>query len=224
MIKLHQEHYGNFKRSIVLDETWGGKNIERWWKYVIGEKNNKFPQGHINRQKLKEICLSNRYTEEECVGAVMAWGGQRRNHGRMLFDRIGEITPIIGEMRQGLMDPSEAYGEFDAIWQLNKPLGMGAAYFTKLIYFCSPKHNGYIMDQWTSKSVNLLCNEVIVNLTSGYVSKKNNSRIYYQFCNIIEEISKDMKISAEDVEMAMFSKGGRNKAAWRKYVVDRYKV
>jgi len=224
MTKFHQEHYGEFKKSIVLDETWASKNIENWWKYVTGEKNSKLPQGNITRQTLKEICRGNQYTDKECVGAIMAWGGQNRKHGHILFSRMDEITPIINAMRHDLISHVEAYDKFDQIWQLKEPLGMGAAYFTKLIFFCSPKHNGYIMDQWTSKSVNLLCDEAIVQLTSGYVSKKNNSQIYQKFCNIIEEISKDIKGPAENVEMAMFSKGGRNKAAWRQYVVDHYSI
>lgn len=152
----------------------------------------------------------------------MAWGGQNRKHGQTLFARFDEIEPIIDDMRTERIDHIQAYKNFDEVWQKDVPLGMGAAYFTKLIFFCEPSHKGFIMDQWTSKSTNLICDENIVHLASGHVSKKNDAETYDQFCAIVTDIAQDLKIPAEMVEMAMFSKGGRNKEPWRDYVVKQY--
>jgi len=113
--------------------------------------------------------------QQWCAGilaAVMAWGGQNRKYGVMLFDRFDEIQPIISGIRQGELNYLEAYNEFYKVWLKPERLGMGAAYFTKLIFFCEPDHKGYIMDQWTSKSINLLTGEEIVHLTGTQVSKK----------------------------------------------------
>lgn len=126
-------------------------------------------------------------------------------------------------MRKGYLSKFEAYQEFDRLWKGDDTLGIGAAYFTKLIFFCEPSHEGYIMDQWTSKSINLLTGEKVVHLLSGHVSKKNDVGSYQRFCSLVEEIAQELNIPAEKVEMAMFSKGGKNKAAWRKHVVHHVK-
>lgn len=223
MTSFEQKHYEKFKNSFVMEETWASTNIENWWKYVTGKVNGRFPSSGVTRQTIKLLCADDRFSDEECMGAVMAWGGQRRGHGRTLFSRKGEITPIICAMRQNTIDHFEAYDQLHRIWKGKAPLGMGAAYFTKLIYFCDPHHKGYIMDQWTSKSVNLMCGANLVHLSSGYVSKKNDWHVYEKFCSLVDEIAVDLCTSAESVEMAMFSKGGRKKAAWRQYVVDNYK-
>ena len=231
MTKINPKHYNKFKECLASAESWKvtEKAIESWWKYVCPSTKGHFPKDNMTRQKLKDICADDQYSDEDILGNVMAWGKQNRRHARdFLFPRKDEIKPIIGKMRQGSIDRIEAYEDFYQIWKLKKPLGMGAAYFTKLIFFCDPNHNGYIMDQWTSKSVNLLCGKPIVHLdSSGYVTKKNDSQNYQHFCNIIEDIAKDIakdtKMSAENVEMDMFSKGGWNKGEWRKYVIDHYK-
>ena len=154
----------------------------------------------------------------------MAWGGQNRKHGITLFDRFAAIQPIIADMRSGRITHLEAYKRFDVIWKQPGNLGMGAAYFTKLIFFCEPSHTGYIMDQWTSKSVNLLTGKDVVYLTTaGYVKKKNTVENYQRFCKYIEKLASKLYTSGENVEIAMFSKGGRKKGPWRQYVVDQTK-
>jgi hypothetical protein len=148
----------------------------------------------------------------------MAWGGQNREHGVTLFNRFDEIQPIIHDMRAGSISYLQAYECFHKIWAGPDKLGMGAAYFTKLIFFCDPNHNGYIMDQWTSKSINMLMNDSIVHLTSGHVNKKNTAQNYRLFCDLTNEIAKKLGRNGEEIEIGMFSKGGRKKWAWRRYV------
>ena len=220
---LVPEHYQKFKDCIVFQETWPSPNIQSWWKHVTGQENGRFPKSDVTRQSIKELCSDKKFSDEECLGAVMAWGRQNRRHGRMLFLRKNEVLPIIGAMRHGEIDPVEAYESFYQIWRGGKPLGMGAAYFTKLIFFCVPGHRGYIMDQWTSKSINLLRKTPLVHLISGHVSKKNGKEVYAQFCNLVDEIAEELGVTGEHIEVAMFSKGGRRKAAWRRYVVNHFK-
>lgn len=230
-------HYDNFKQRACYQQDWEGSNVRNWFNDVMliyykrkyNELNGMIPNNALDlpnekltRARLKEICSDKNFSDLECLAAVMAWGGQNRNYGAMLFSRRNEVLPVVKKLRQGRSSPKEAYSEFLEIWEQDKPLGMGAAYFTKLIFFCDPNHKGFIMDQWTAKSVNLICGEKIVDLQGGYVSKKNDAEVYEHFCNIIGKIAKDLDKSEEKIEIAMFSKGGRKKDAWREYVVREY--
>lgn len=219
---LYQKnHYAAFSQSIYTQEGWVGNNLKNWWEDVTNDASN-LPSSKFTRQELKELCRNRSFSNKECLGAVMAWGGQNRKHGRIVFSRFDEIEPIIDDMRSSRIDHVQAYKNFDEIWKKRKPLGMGAAYFTKLIFFCEPSHQGFIMDQWTSKSTNLLCDKAVIHLSQGYVSKKNDFQTYVQFCAVISDIAKRLDISPENIEMSMFSSGGRKKEKWREYVVKNY--
>ena len=101
---------------------------------------------------------------------------------------------------------------------------MGAAYFTKLIFFCSPKHDWYIIDQWTSKSVNLISEKKLVKLTNGgHVSDANDASTYIEYCEFIENLSLMGGWCREDTEKRLFSFGGKKKGAWRSYVIENWK-
>jgi hypothetical protein len=100
---------------------------------------------------------------------------------------------------------------------------MGPAYFTKLICFVNPNLKGYIMDQWTSKSINLLFENKIVFLNaSGHVSDKNTSQIYEDFCLKIEYLADLLNLKPIDLEENLFGNGGVNKGKWRQFVVDNW--
>jgi len=223
MIEYHSEHYSAFKKALSVDESWPGNNIKHWWNYVTNNASSNLPERRLTRHELKELCQNKKYSAEECIGAVMAWGGQNRKHGKMLFGRKDEIIPIIQNMRNGQLDYISAYKDFDGIWKQGEPLGMGAAYFTKLIFFCEPSREGFIMDQWTSKSTNLILGSNVIHLTKNTVNKKNNHETYDMYCKFVQKMAKDLNKTAEYIEICMFSKGGRNKSAWRQYVVDNWK-
>ena len=232
MQKAHHDIFVQHRAGATAKEQkeqWAGSNIKNWWSCVKPKLAYKCPKinppnDKMTRTQLKKLCHANSGASDlECAVAVMAWGGQRRNHGIMLFDRFAEIKPIIGDMRSSNIRHLEAYKRFDGIWKQPKNLGMGAAYFTKLIFFCEPSHKGYIMDQWTSKSVNLLTGKDVVYLTAGHVNKKNTDKNYQHFCEYIEKLASKLGTSGENVEIAMFSKGGRKKWPWREYVVNKTK-
>jgi len=220
--KYHSEHYNAFQENLSSNEDWPGNNIKAWWNYVTNNAPSNLPEKRLSRYELKKLCQNNKYSAEECMGSVMAWGGQNRKHGQTLFSRKDEIIPIVQNMRNGHLDHISAYKNFYEIWKQNKPLGMGAAYFTKLIFFCEPSHEGFIMDQWTSKSTNLILGRNVIQLTNNIVNKKNDHITYDTYCKFVQEIAKDLKESAEYIEIGMFSKGGRTKSAWRQYVVDNW--
>lgn len=229
---MHKTHYDIFVQhlaSATAEEQWVGFNIKNWWNYVEPRLSLQYPETNlpndkVTRTQLKEFCHADSGVSDiECAAAVMAWGGQNRKHGITLFNRFSEIQPIISDMRKGNITHLEAYKRFDDIWKQPQNLGMGAAYFTKLIFFCEPSHKGYIMDQWTSKSVNLLTGNDVVYLTAGHVNKKNTASNYQNFCEYTEKLASKLSTSGENIEIAMFSKGGRKKWPWRQYVVDQIK-
>jgi hypothetical protein len=140
-------------------------------------------------------------------------------------------------MRHERLSHLEAYDEFyklkhDPTYKLP---GLGPAFFTKLIFFCLPPHKGYIMDQWTAKSVNLLTGKNIVSFSDGYVSEKNTICNYECFCEVIEQLGQRLhgenkeknnkKIeNGEKIEMAMFSRGvyrSEKRWPWRQYVIKK---
>jgi hypothetical protein len=80
------------------------------------------------------------------------------------------------------------------------------------------------MDQWTAKSVNLLCNKEIIKLTTaGFVDPlKNDLAVYRTFCEVVDQLSIDLKMNGLDVEESMFSSGGKRKGQWRKVVIENW--
>jgi hypothetical protein len=223
MRQTHLDHLVKAIETDGIEQSWVGSNVRSWWDYVTNKTPCTLPEQKVTRSDLKRICgQDSGFLDRECLAAVMAWGGQNRKHGQTLFKRLAEVEPIVSGLRRNRLNRWDAYQAFDDIWKSGEALGMGAAYFTKLIFFCEPANRGYIMDQWTSKSVNLIFNDEIVQLQQGYVSKRNTAENYRNFCAAVEELAKRLNLSGEDAEVAIFSKGGRNKGLWRKYVVENY--
>jgi hypothetical protein len=103
--------------------------------------------------------------------------------------------------------------------------GMGPAYYTKLICFLNPSLKGYIMDQWTGKSVNMLMGSaagktVALDVRTGLVLRTNQDSTYEWFCQSIEEIGRRLGCNYLQAEEYIFSSGGRKKGSWRQLVYD----
>jgi hypothetical protein len=143
---------------------------------------------------------------------------------------------VAEEIRSGKLDRGQAYEEFATLRNAlpSKMLGMGPAYFTKLIFFLLPvnKPRGFIMDQWTSASVNLLFDRKVIETQiqktqqkngkvklTEFVTDKNSKENYINFCERIELIASDLMKDSACIEEMMFSEG-RGNGEWRNYVVD----
>ena len=236
---IHQ-HYVKF---IELAHHTGWPNARRPqpWARGIGADLH-FVEALSNNQEgrdyLKKLCAETSVPPEVCFLAIMAWGGMKSDHGRLAWQLRDKWTPIISDLRKGQIERKEAYSRFRAFRNENPRCGFGPAYFTKLIFFTSPRHDGYIMDQWTSISLNKLVtfsSRPIVSLIRGQtrgrlsysVSDTNGSDGYEIFCQGIEFLANQKDIietfkstHPEDIEMRMFSFGGRNPAAWRNYIKE----
>lgn len=164
----------------------------------------------------------------ECVIMILAWGGMNRTHAQSALETWEKWQPICDDLQAERLSREAAYDAFISLRQSGMLKGMGPAYFTKLIFFLSPRHDGYIMDQWTARSMNLLQGRPVVIMNKGaknaaggrsyVVSDKNSSCVYEYFCTQIEVVAADMGWSSIDTEEAIFS-SGRGTGDWRNYVI-----
>jgi hypothetical protein len=98
--------------------------------------------------------------------------------------------------------------------------GMGPAYFTKLIHFLGPA-DGYILDQWTARSTNLLFGPLVYLKPvhrGWHVDDRNTSAHYERYCAQVEWLAEQISrrvaaVLPSEVEHALFAPGG-----WREYV------
>src|SRR5690606_3910358 len=118
-----------------------------------------------------------------------------------------------------------AYQRFSVLRADGRLPGMGPAFFTKLIFFMGQSPRGYILDQWTARSVNLLfCDDPIKLLPGGFVSDANDATAYERFCTRVEQLAPILSEATgqphcgEEAERAIFSRGGKRAGKWRRYV------
>jgi hypothetical protein len=172
----------------------------------------------------KELTL---YAQESlnmlCVFlAVMGWGQQNRRNLRLCWPESRRLTHILNELRSKVRARTSA---FDLFCERNKVPGLGPAYFTKLISFVRPDLNGYILDQFTARSVNLLLDQNIVPLIGKNVSPKATSYHYENYCLCVDqltiilnsEMSPRNRIDGSFVEYLLFGKSD-GPMEWRNYL------
>lgn len=221
---INKTHFNCLRRISTNEQKWVGANVADWWCRAFSERNPNLPNKKLSRKELKALCAENSgFTDAEAFAAVMAWGGMRRDHGRLVKTRIDAVSGIIGRLRNGVLSRSQAFSEFHNLRTAKILPGMTAAYFTKLIFFCPRRHDGYIMDQWTSKSINLLFGDEVVDLSkAGFVTDKNDAERYEHFCKCIEQLGRHAGWDPEETEVRLFSEG-RKKGAWRNYVIANWR-
>ena len=148
-----------------------------------------------------------------------------REHGKSLFQQKEWLDLIVRMRTEEIKTRKEAYELFKNLRKNKKLKGMGPAYFTKLICFVNPKLKGYIMDQWTSKSINLLFESKLLFLGNNVnVTDNNSDEIYEDFCLKIEYLPELLNLKPIDLEENLFSNGGINKGKWRQFVVDNWNI
>ena len=166
----------------------------------------------FNRADLFEIAKDQNYSNLAVAVAILAWGGMRYDHARVLFSKWGNLDPIIQKLREGVIKTrKEAFEILRVERAKNKLPGLGIGYYTKLICFLNKDLNGYIMDQWTAKSTNLIWGDQLINISnSGWVTDSNDSNVYELFCTRIEELASTLNVTPIEAEERIFSVGGRN--------------
>ena len=197
----------------------------------------KFQDKKIDRSDVRKFVSSKDANTLEKVLFVLAWGGMNPRNARFALESYRNCwETIANDMLKTNLCRYEAYKQFHLLIKDGKLKGMGPAYFTKLIFFLEPKHNGYIMDQWTARSMNLLRKDNVRKihlLSTGWRNGKkfrnfrvhpvkNDVCVYSNFCEDLECVAKFLCKEPEETEKLIFSKGGRleKMGCWRRIVLE----
>lgn len=198
----------------------------------------------LDRSMLPNVPVSRAVARAYCLGGgpvlhgyvvAMAWGNQAggpggRANARNAWARRHDIASLLTRLRRGRMTRRESY---DLFAEAAIP-GLGPAYFTKLLYFfcgeAGSPADRYIMDKWTSRSINLLTNQHVVRMdTAGYVASQNTGENYEYFCTEVDRLADVLNkqrvgrpsLTSDEVEQMIFSSGAdgrRERGAWRAHV------
>ena len=241
-MKLNDDHYENFKVSNLNPTSWSGRSPANWFSWVRNQNNINYSpylqSETLSKNKISRSDLFNMVNDLKldtlsiCI-SILAWGGMNLQHGTKALSTFKNWIQVAEDIRKGVLDRGDAYEKFAVLRKNSLLPGMGPAYFTKLIFFLIPisKSRGFIMDQWTSASINLLFDSKIIKThvqiiqqkngavkLAETVSDNNSKKNYILFCECIELIASDLVKDPAYIEEIMFSEG-RGKGIWRNYVV-----
>ena len=198
----------------------------------------------VNRSQLIAMQADDMIPTLDLCIAILAWGGMHGSNRNHLFKRdVSHWLAVAKRVRAGDLTRQQAFDAFTSLNLAGRLVGMGPAYYTKLIYFLMPRGTknavGYIMDQWLGCSVNLICAQEVVRMDSSvsWVSKRRraiqqaHSRVsplnaghhYERFCQAVELVAQRLGAgwTADKAELALMSTGGKKPAPWRTHVVRR---
>ena len=219
-----------------------GSSPANWFSFISSRLDkpinlydtNNLSEEKVSRQQLKQWSKEGSGVDIlTCCISILAWGGMNRKHGVKLFKHIENWLPVAERLRKSELSAYEAYESFAGLRKNSRMDGMGPAYFTKLIYFLNQNDDipGFIMDQWTAASVNLLFEDSVVltrfseftfkngrKISFETVTDQNTKENYKKFCACILELAKRLNESPDNIEEKLFSQG-RGKGEWRKYVI-----
>ncbi|CAI2931878.1 protein of unknown function [Aminobacter niigataensis] len=174
------------------------------------------PSVALSRQTLREYCAREDICDVQRVMTVTAWGVAREPNRKRIGKVLEPISTLLARARDSGIPRSTAYDRFDQALIA----GLGPAFFTKLIHFCVPPFNGYILDQFTAKSFDILTDQQSSLCSkSGVVPRGRGGQRYEIFCRAIEMLADYRGLSAEQVELDMYA--GRNHP-WRLFVKKRW--
>jgi len=180
----------------------------------------------INREDIFKLTNDKFVSDFELTILVLLWGGIRKSNLELFIEEKKKWTPLINEIRNSKKsNRKDVFKKFQELRKNGSIKGVGIAFYTKLIYFLSKDRSnvGYILDQWTAKSINLLFTPKEIKLYgSSFVSDKNDESNYERFCKKIEFLSKKLKCTPSEAEEMIFSYGGRKRGEWRIYLNDNY--
>lgn len=254
-LRLDEKHVVFFRdcypkpRALLLSDRVEGKNPRIWYAGGPSEK----PTADLERfgdglNRLRLIALQADWTIptlDLCI-AILAWGGMHGSNRNHLFKRV--ITPWLDVakcIRAGQLTRQRAFDAFAKLNHDGSLVGMGPAYYTKLIYFLMPREGagsvGYIMDQWLGCSVNLIYKQEVVWMdnrliwahegrgrarrvvrkASSSVSPLNTGKHYERFCCAVELLAARMGPgwTPDVAELSLMSRGHHQPEPWRAHVV-----
>lgn len=226
-IKFVKNHL-NYLIKFNENHQYKGRNTMNWAKIVlpnvkIDDNLNKC----LTRDELMIFCKNKDENGLVMLIAILSWGGMSLKHGKNLLRNNNSkdaILELVSNLRNcNYSNRQEAFQEFQDYRSKKLLTGMGIAFYTKLICFLAPSLNGYILDQWVGKSINLITGEKLIKINRyGWVLDINDSMIYERYCYIIDKLAKQFKYSGLQIEEKLFSIG-YGKGKWRNYLKKYYK-
>ena len=222
-VMFNREHLEFFRRESQIGK-WRERDAAPWTRSVgIEDLSRAANAKPLTRVVLKELASATTAADRDVLWATLAWGGMRRDAARRLALNEVRWTAIVGRLRRDGLDRQSSYEICSTAANSVRAGGIGPAYFTKLIFFANPQHEGYIMDQWTSRSINFLVDgpPIVRMRTRDHVDPRNDAATYERFCLAIEQLSDWLEgKDAEFIEQCLFSTGGRKPAPWRSYLLE----
>lgn len=220
-----EPHFDVLKRMPKGNQGYVGTHSLNWANQVF--PNYKFDgtlDKRFERSQLFDYCKNSQNNDLHVLVAILSWGGMRRDHGRLLEKQLPLLLSLVKDLRNGIfLTRKEAFFKIQNMRKSGELPGLGIGYFTKLICFLAPNLNGYIMDQWVAKSINLLTGKAQVQLTNGnWVNDENTAETYEIFCYYVDKLGELLECSGFEAEERIFSVGGRKKGDWRNYLVNNY--
>lgn len=195
-----------------------GRAPRAWANHIEAGLGERFDLDDHRIDRARLVALVKEGAPEKVFLSVMAWGGMKVGHGISAWRAKDLWRGPLEDVLAGGRARADLFQRFAAA----PVAGMRAAYFTKLIHFASVpgvQPVGYIMDQWTAKSVNLICRREVVGLdAAGYVLPRNDPHVYETFCGVVDAIGDALQVSGTQAEERIYSRGGRRPAAWRSHV------
>jgi len=215
---------------------WLGLPTKAWARTVAGDDDimAQLPDAPLTRTQVRDFCRKLgsigsgqfMHTDEQCFLVIAAWGGMRRDHARAAWLSRRDWIDVLVDIRRTDMPRVEAFKRFYALRASQRLKGIRAAYFTKFIFFLRASADGYIMDQWTSKSINLLTagrSNIHIDY-AGTVSDRNDAVTYERYCQAIECLSGHFSERPDHTEERIFSSGGKAPLPWRAYIRNSTKL
>ena len=209
---------------------------------------DRLPNGKIRRSEIFELAADPNVSIATVCVAAMAWGGMRLRNWKLLWGQIDrEWLNVAQRIRDGNLTRAHAYERLRLLKKDEKLKGMGPPFFTKLIYFLTPRkkpqrQTAYIMDQWAASSVNVLTgwNMVRMDVTPKFrtwtrkssmseialsftftVSDENTAVDYEAFCCAVDRLACRFCLCADRADQALFGADIVGPGCWRRYVIHR---
>ena len=198
MAELNNQHFDKLLeccRDILATPSekrisaWFGKSTRAWLESVTKGQGaalldvdpSNYSSAPFDRRKLSEkIAQSGSNLGDQnlrdLVIDIFAWGVMSARNARLALPKWDEWKAPCIALLQGC-DAVDGYYQFYTLQENNILAGLGPAYYTKIIYFLG-KGDGLIMDQWTSRSINLLLGKEIIKLQGGQRKATNSDRYY----------------------------------------------
>ncbi len=191
-----------------------------------------FPEQGLSKGELLAHCQSSTYSiKEKCI-MILIWGGMI---GQRINNTLDYCNGYTAQTELAFLRLMRCRTRFEAFQVLkdskenNLLPGVGVAFYTKFLFFLRPDLNGYILDQWTGKSYNLLMqgeNHELgpIPFQGNVVQNQTTAEQYEHFCQTIDTLTiaynlhHNTNLSGYQVEGKLFTAGGN----WRAYLNQHY--